>query len=113
MQSITSPFPKIEQIARVFNATRIGPGRYRGFCAAHHSLDIRIGRHGILIACRSGCRTRDVLRNAKLRWSDLSFDSPATPLSLLARHPGCAQAAPCDDTICQPHRADPVSRVVN
>ncbi len=73
--------PKIEAIAHLLRADRIATGRWRGRCPVHRdntpSLDITSGRDGrVLVLCRAGCRTADVLKAAGLGWRDLYPDGP-------------------------------------
>ena len=71
----------LDRIADLFDARRVGPGRYRSRCPAHQdhnpSLDITAGRDGrVLILCRAGCDTINVLRAVGLCWNHLFGDAP-------------------------------------
>lgn len=75
----------LDQIAQRFDkAKRLGPERIRACCSAHDdktpSLDITTGSDGrILLICRAGCDTRDVLEAAGLTWADVMPPSNFTP----------------------------------
>jgi hypothetical protein len=66
------------EVCSHFRARRVGPGRAMARCPHHHdkrpSLSIRQGRKAILLHCFAGCRTDDILADARLAWSDLYED---------------------------------------
>ncbi len=82
---ITSPpSEKIEDVAKLFYARRTGPKRYVAKCPAHPdrspSLSICAGRGGrVLVLCRAGCHTADVLAAAGLSIRDLFSGPPPSP----------------------------------
>jgi hypothetical protein len=87
METIPPPPSKIEQIVNLFaDVRRTGPRQYKARCPGplHRrgdrgpSLDFREGDDGrVLMLCRIGCPTEEVLKAAGLDWQDL-FPGPFT-----------------------------------
>lgn len=76
----------VKEIAQVFNAKRIGKGKYVAICPSHPdrkpSLSIAEGKRGVLMRCMSsGCDTRDVLKAVGLTYKDL-FDGEWNPQAM-------------------------------
>jgi hypothetical protein len=73
-----------EEVARHFNAKRIGRGKWMARCPAHDdrkpSLSIDAGKTCVLVRCMSmGCDTRDVIKASGLRMGDLRCDAGRKP----------------------------------
>ena len=72
-----------EEVAALFDARRVGPGRWMARCTVHRdrspSLSIRSGRDGrTLLKCFAGCDTRAVLATRGLTLGDLFPGPPPT-----------------------------------
>ena len=73
-----------QQVARHFEAHRIGAGKWAAKCPLHQghsdgSLSISSADDGkTLIRCWAGCPTEDVLSSAGLSWSDLFPETSTT-----------------------------------
>ncbi len=72
-----------EELARLFGARRVGPGRWVAKCPKHRgrspSLGIDAGRDGrALLICRAGCDTDAVLATKGLTKADLFAGPPRT-----------------------------------
>lgn len=68
------------ECVQVFNAKRIGRGKWIAKCPAHSdkhpSLSIAEGKKGMLVKCMSnGCDTRDVMAAVGLKISNLFYQS--------------------------------------
>lgn len=68
--------PAENLIGRLDSVRQTGPDRWRARCPAHSdkspSLDIREANdHRLLLICRAGCATEDVLNSIGLTFSDL------------------------------------------
>ena len=68
-----------EQVAAVFDAKRVGKGKYRAACPIHGGkrsgpLSIRDGDRWVLVGCFGGCDTADVLKAVGLTISQLAYN---------------------------------------
>jgi hypothetical protein len=71
------------------DARRVGR-EWHAFCPVHHgesrSLHFRDGdAGGVVLICRAGCQTQDVLTALGLSWRDISPDSPREPVPEIVR----------------------------
>jgi hypothetical protein len=67
-------------LSRLEKVRKSGQNRWRACCPAHNdrspSLDIALGNDDrILIDCKAGCKSSDVVSAMGLRWADLFSDS--------------------------------------
>lgn len=76
----------VEEVARVFNAKRIGRGKYMALCPAHgdrnRSLSIKEGKRGVMLKCWSqNCDVKDIVKAAGLPSIEVLFYDSGRKLS--------------------------------
>lgn len=76
----------VEEVARVFNAKRIGRGKYMALCPSHpdrnRSLSIKEGKRGVMLRCWSqNCDVKDIVKAAGLPSIEVLFYDSGRKLS--------------------------------